>query len=523
MKKKLSMIATCLCLIIAVTGCSGSTSNKEQSMSMNENVHSDSSTEVKELIVGDRQIALSIDPTGSTDANYLVKIGSGETLFKVDKNGVIQPLLAESIEQIDDTHWNMKVREGITFWSGKVVDADAVIASLERSRELDTKAKSYLNGLSFTKKSDYEIGVETEIQNEMVSLNLSNFQLIIHNAEYDYTSAKDSDFTGMYKIDEYIPSQKMLLSLNENYWGKKPVIQKIVYEQITDDQSRALAALSGRYHIMLNIPAASIKQFEGKDNVSIMSEPTDSTQTIYLNLKQPYLQDARVRQALSWALDRDELILLGAEGHSSPVTTWIGSNPQFTDAKNIYFDSYNLEKAKTLLDEAGWQVEGDGLRYKNGQVLRLRLMTWGTEKPLGEAIQAQWSKLGIKAEVSHMDYNMIMSARETGDWDASIEAWSTFGNPAAMLNAQYSPDGSGNYGGFNDQKTNGLLEDLKQARNDQERYTLAMELSKHVAEQSPAIYLFPRPGITAISSSLEGFTPHFRQIENVVTADLRLE
>jgi peptide/nickel transport system substrate-binding protein len=454
-----------------------------------------------------------------------VKIGAAEMLFKVDRNGVIQPLLAESVEQIAPKHWRVKIRRGVTFWSGKTVDADAVIASLERSRKLDAKAQSYLNGMKFSKTGDYELEVETQVENMMVSLNLSNFQLLIHNtdAKYDYTSPKTADYTGMYKIDEYTPNQKMLLSLNKDYWGAKPVIEKIVYEQIIDDQTRALAALSGRYHIMLNIPAASVKQFEGKDSLSIISSLTDSTQTIYLNQRQPQLQDARVRQALSWALDRRELILFGAEGLSTPVTTWIGSNPQFADTKNIFFDSRDLEKASALLNDAGWEVKSDGLRYKDGQVLRVRLMTWGTEKALGEAIQAQWSKLGIKTEISHVDYSMIMAARETNDWDASIEAWSTFGNTVAMLNAQYSPQGSGNYGGFDDPKTNELLDRLREAKSDDVRHALVLELCVRIAEQSPAIYLFPRPGITAVKSSLQGFLPHFRQIENVVTADLRLE
>ncbi|MDR2360246.1 MAG: ABC transporter substrate-binding protein [Oscillospiraceae bacterium] len=481
------------------------------------------SGEAQELVVGGRQVALSLDPTGSRDSNYLVKIGAGEMLFKVDKDGVIQPLLAESIEQLDSTHWSLKLRQGVTFWSGRAMDSEAVIASLERSRELDAKAQSFLNGMSFEKTGDYEITIETELDNMTVPLNLSTFQLIIHNAEYGYTSPEDTDFTGMYKIDEYVPGQKMRLSVNKDYWGKKPVIEQIVYEQISDDQSRTLGALSGRYHVMLNIPAASVKQFEGNDEVAIVSETTDSVQTIYLNLKQPQLQDAHVRQALSWALDRDELVLFGAEGYSSPVTTWIGGNPQFSDAKNLFFDSYNLGKAGALLDEAGWETGSDGLRYKDGQVLRVRLLTWGTEKMLGEAIQSQWTKLGVKAEVSHIDYTQIEAARETGDWDASIEAWSTFGNPSAMLDAQYAPGASGNYGGFDDQKTNELLERLRVAENDHVRHTLVLELAGRVAEQSPAIYLFPRPGITAISASLEGFVPHFRQIENVVTADLRIK
>lgn len=495
-------------LIVLISGCgsneAGTAANAQQ------------------LIVGDRSVALSLDPTGSTDSNYLVKIGAGEMLFKVDANGVVQPWLATGVEQIDATHWKIKLRDGVKFWSGKDVDADAVVASLERSRKLDTKAQSYLNGMNISKVDAYTVGIATAIADMTVPLNLSNFQLIIHNAEKNYKSADATDFTGMYRIQEYIPNQKMVLTINENYWGPKPVIPRVVYEQITDDQARTLAALSGRYHIMLNIPTASIKQFEDNKTVSLVSQPTDSAQTIYLNLRQPQLQDRRVRQALSWGLDRHKLILFGAEGHSSPITTWIGASPQYADARNLYYDKYDLAKAGALLDEAGWLAASDGFRYKEGQPLTVRLMTWGTEKLLGEAIQAQWTALGIKAEVAHGAYNQIMTARDTGDWDASIEAWSTFGNAAALLNAQYAPGASGNYGGFNDEKTIALLEQLSKTSNKEEHHALVLQLSEHVAEQSPAIYLFPRPGVTAISRSLQGFAPHFRQIENVVTADLRI-
>jgi peptide/nickel transport system substrate-binding protein len=489
-----------------------------------ENVPTEESAgEEQELIIGDRSIALSLDPTVSNDSNYLVKIGAGEMLFKADKNGAIQPLLAESAEQSDATHWSVKLRQGISFWSGKVVNADAVIASLERSREMNARANSFLSGITLAKADDYEILIETEAENMLVPLNLSSFQLIIHNADMDYADTETTDLTGMYKIDEYIPSQSMRLSINDTYWGVKPVIGTVIYEQISDDQARTVAALSGRYHIMLNIPTASIQQFDGSDDAVIVSQTTDSTQTIYLNLQRPQLSDARVRQALSWALDREELIIFGAEGHSSPVTTWMGSNPQFSDAKSIFFDGYNLDKAGTLLDEAGWELGSDGVRRKEGEALTVHLMTWGTEKTLGEAIQAQWKKLGIDAQVSHGEYDQIMTARDTGDWDASIEAWSTFGNPAAMLNAQYFPGGGGNYGGFDDALTNNLLDRLALAENDDARHELVLELSERVAELSPAIYLFPRPGVTAISSSLIGFEPHFRQIENVVTADLRIQ
>jgi peptide/nickel transport system substrate-binding protein len=151
------------------------------------------------------------------------------------------------------------------------------------------------------------------------------------------------------------------------------------------------------------------------------------------------------------------------------------------------------------------------------------LRTFRNDKALGETIQIQWSRLGVNTKVQHGDYSLIQTARETGDWDASIEAWGTFGNVAAQLKGQYAPEGSGNYGKFNDALTNELLNRIANAAEEDARYDLAVQLALHIAEESPAIYLCPRPELTAVNNSLSGFVPHFRQFENVVNANLRID
>jgi peptide/nickel transport system substrate-binding protein len=326
----------------------------------------------------------------------------------------------------------------------------------------------------------------------------------------------------MYKIIEFIPKQKMVLEINESYWGSKPSIPKVINEEIADTESRVMAALSGRYHVAMNIPATGVSQFAGSDAADIFAQPPASSETIYLNLSKPQLQDVRVRQALSWALDRDELVILGAEGQSTSITTWIASNPAFPDAKSIYYSKYDPQKAAELLDEAGWILGSGDIRYKNGEPLSVRLMTWGVDQALGEAIQSQWTRIGVKAEVSFGDYTLIETARSSGDWDAFIEAWTTFGDLGAMLKGQYSPTGGGNYGGYDDELTNLLLEQLANASNEEERHDLTLRISDRVAEQSPAIYVYPRPELTAVSRTLNGFVPHFRQFENVVNANLTI-
>lgn len=478
----------------------------------------------KELVVAGNEIAVGVDPTIYPGADYLLNMGAGEVLFKVDAAGQMQPLLAKDAVKIDAHTWEIELRPEACFWSGAPVTAEAVINSLERSRKLDMKAYPHVEGISFAAVSDYTIRAVTEQPNVDITKSLSNPQLLIHNTDtqYTYTSIDTADYTGMYKTVEFVPHQKMVFEINENYWGQKPTIRRVVQEEIGDGDARALAALSGRYHVVLNIPFTAVEQFKSSDVAYISAVPTANTQTIYLNVSKPHLQDKRVRQALSWGLDRDELIQLGQEGLGVPVTTWLGSNPAYSELRTAYFESYDPDRAAKLLEEAGWILGTDGYRYKDKEQLAMFLRTFRNDKALGEAIQIQWTRLGINTNVQYGDYSLIQTARETGEWDASIEAWGTFGNIAAQLRGQYAPEGSANYGGFDDNRTKQLLEAVANAAEEDERYVLAVELTMHIAEESPAIYISPRPDLTAVSNSLEGFVPHFRQFENVVNANLRI-
>lgn len=508
-----------LIVIITLTGCK---TTEKQAEDGNKQVNGAPEQTIQALIVASQEIAASLDPVKPITSSYLRVIGAGEALFKVNANGEVEPELAESAKSLDSTTWEITLRPDVRFWSGKKMDADAVIASLERSRALDLQALPFLKDLTLEKKDDVTIRVKTVREHLPVPLNLSYYQTLIHNAEAKHDAPGTMDLTGMYKVVEFVPKQKMVLELNETYWRAKPAIQRIVFEEIGDEQTRVLSGLSGRSHVVLNIPVTSLAQFKGNDAVSLAAAPAANTQTVYLNLKQPQLADVKVRQALAWAVNREDLVTLAAEGQSFPVSTWLSSNPAYAEARTAVYDKYDRDKAAELLDEAGWQTGEDGIRYKDGKPLTLRLMTWGGDKALGEALQNQWTQIGVKAEVSHGDYSLIETARKSGDWDASIEAWSTFGEEFALLSGQYGPTGSANYGGYDDAPTNELLAQLEKATDAAARRELALRINERVAQQAPVISLFPRPQITAVSNSLKGFEAHFRQFENVVNGNLSL-
>ncbi|MFA9455158.1 ABC transporter substrate-binding protein [Halalkalibacter sp. AB-rgal2] len=477
----------------------------------------------EELVIVGQEIAVSLNTMEPLTASYLRSIGAAEALFEVNADGEVEPSLAKSVTQIDDTTWEIELRPDAQFWSGKVIDAHAVIASLERSKEEDLQALPFLEELTFHEVDETTIRVETLRERVPVPLNLSYYQTAIQNVEAEQDSIDTMDLTGMYKVVEFIPKQKMVLEINENYWGEQPTIKTVIHREISDEQTRLMSVLEGSSHIGLNIPVTSLDQLEQNENVGISATPAANTQTIYLNLDQPQLQDVKVRQALSWALNREELVILAAEGHSTPVTTWLGSNPVFEEAKNAVYDKFDADQAARLLDEAGWELESDGLRYKDEQPLTLNLRTWGGDKALGEALQNQWTQVGIQVEVQHGDYSLIQTARESGEWDATIEAWSTFGSPLSLLEGQFSPEGSANYGGYDDPETNDLLTQLSEASDDEESHELALKVNERVAEQAAVISLFPRPQITAVHHSVHGFEDHFRQFEHIVHAGLSLK
>lgn len=510
--------------LLAASGCSSAPSTEGTGASPAEtpsNVAAE--TEPQELIIATQEIAASLDPVQPLTSSYLRAVGAAEALFRVNAEGKVEPSLAESVEAIDPSTWRITLRGGVKFWSGKDVDADAVIASLERSKAEDAQAQPFLQDLAFAKADELTIEVKTGTPHTDVPLNLSYYQTVIHNAEASHDTVETMDLTGMYKVTEFSPKQRMMLEANEAYWGPKPSIRRVLYEEITDGQTRALSVVSGRSHIGINLPVTSLEQFDGNSAARLSAAPVANTQTIYLNLRQPQLADPKVRQALSWALDREQLVVLGAEGQSVPVSTWLGSNPAFPEARTAVYDKADPAKAEQLLDEAGWLKGGDGIRYKDGDPLKLRLLTWGGDKALGEALQHQWTNVGVLAEVQHGDYSLIQAAQETGEWEASIEAWSTFGDMYSLLAGQFSPGGGANYGGYDDEETNALLDRLKAATDAEARHDLALQVNRRVAEQAPIIALYPRPHITAVSSRLTGFEEHFRQFENIVNANLGFE
>ncbi|MDO5725333.1 MAG: ABC transporter substrate-binding protein [Tissierellia bacterium] len=529
-KKNLFRLSLLLILVIALlAGCGKANETAKQdakptenSTEISDNKDEKKTEEVKEseietkdeIIYVAREINDTLDPAKKYTEGYLMRVCAAEPLFKAAASGEILPLLAKEAIEIDANTWEIKLREEAKFWSGKKVTAEAVRDSLERSRELSASAVKHLEGLSFEPKSDYELIVKTE--GDYIDVPLSLSLITIVNADMNFETVDQVDMTGCYKIVDYVPKTKLVLEAFEDYYGDVPKIKHLLFEEINDEETRVMAALSGRADVTTAIPVSAIPQIEANDDLEIYTNNPAGCLSVYLNLKKEELQDVRVRQALSWGLNRQEASELAFDGYGTPTSTWLGSNPLFPEAKDAVYDKYDKEKAEKLLADAGWEKGADGILEKNGEPFTFKLYTWGGSKLLGEVVQNQWRQLGIDVKVEHVDYSIIKEARETGDWDGLIEAWTTFGNVHANFATHVSKGGGVNYSDYDNPKVNAVMDELQNERDPEVRRQLILKVNELVAEDAPFIAIMPSPDMITVNKRLEGYIPHFLPAYNVI-------
>ncbi len=323
----------------------------------------------------------------------------------------------------------------------------------------------------------------------------------------------------MYKIVEYNPKQNLKLVRNENYWGEKPKIEKILFEEILDDEARLMVAMSGRADIV-SLSATGAAEVEKSKDMKLLASNPSGTLSVFLNHQHAPLDDVKVRQALNWGTDRQELVDLSTSGYGMAVSTWLGSNPEYAETKDMVYPHYDLDKANQLLDEAGWTMGEDHIRHKDGKDFNFILYTWGNEKVLGEALQNQWAKMGIHVDLRYVDYSVVEQARQTGDWDGLIETWTHFGHMYSIVNNHFGPEGSLNYGKYRNPKLDELLGKLEKATNKDDIHKIVVDINTLVAEEGVLVPLMPRPTLIAIKKNLKGFELHFIQHEHYINNHL---
>ena len=498
--KKLLSVAMAACLSVAVfAGCGGKEASKDT------------------LRVGVTNFADSLEPTENAFGWVVMRYGMGETLTKFDEKMNIQPWLAEKWTISDDKlTWTFKIRDGVKFSNGKDLTAEAVKASIERAFAKNKRAETF-----FKYKEIKADGQNLIITTEKPEPNMPGFLADPLFLIVDTTAEGERDFakqgpicTGPY-VCESFTKEKAVMKKNPHYWDGEVPYETVEIPSIDDPNTRAMALQSGEVDMAVNIGAGDIGLFS--DTSKFHVDRIASLRVVLARINQKgVLGDPKVRAAFISMCDRksyNEIILKGTfiEGKAPIPPSMDYGFDQLTDPNH-----YDVERAKKLLDEAGWKdTDGDGIRDKDGKPLSVDFVIYNSRAELpiyAEAVQADAKKVGIDVKIKSVDYNLIDKMGINGEYDLLISNITTAntGDPEIFLNWYWRTNKDGdnpqNGSGYSNPALDAKFAELSTEFDKAKRRQLMIDIQQIIMNDGAGLFLgYPETNIIS-STKITGAT-----------------
>lgn len=364
-----------------------------------------------------------------------------DTLVALDWDGRTPiPYLAKSwTVSPDGKTYTFKLRDDVTFCSGKKFTAEDVIYSFKRLKSPEIKGPFAWRAGDIKElraPDPYTVEYELEEPFSELLLQLTMFTNVIHNKESVESLGKDygikgADGTGPWCFESWQPRTQIVLKRHDAYkWGptmyknKGPVkFEKLVIKIVPEDSSRVAAMMAGQFDITHQFPAQFIAQAKAAPMLQVQ-EAKPNFQLLYFGFKttRPMVADKRVREAMSIAINRAELAKAILLGNADPAFTDVDPDALDFDPKTKEIVKEDLERAKKLLDEAGWKLGADGVREKDGVKLQPKVYYTqaGNTPRIAEAIQGYLRRIGVQWQLQPWDSTIAAAKMAEQDY----EIWS---------------------------------------------------------------------------------------------------
>ena len=463
------------------------------------------------LKFGVTNFADSLEPTDNFFSWVVMRYGLGECLVKFDDKMNAVPWLAESWQISDDKlTWTFKINDKAVFSNGDKLTAEIAKESLERTFAKSTRAQSFFTYAEI-KADGQNLIIKTDKPVPTLPGMLADpLFLIINTKVTDRDYAKEGPIcTGPYMVKTYDKSKAVMVA-NPNYWNGSVPFKTVEIPTIDDPNTRGMALQSGEIDMAINIAAGDLELFKNsKYTISEIASLRTVLAQMNMNEGKP-LADPKVRAALISCLDRETYnkVLL--------KDTFIPGKAPVPPSLDYGFDqltdpnTYNVERAKKLLAEAGWKdTNGDGYVDKNGKNLELDFVYYSgrAELPLyAEATQADAKNIGIKVNMKNVDYNVLDPMRRNGEFDLIISNILTAnsGDPEVYLNWYWKTNVNGsqpqNATGYSNPQFDALSDQLAVEFDPAKRRDLMIKMQQILLDDGVALF-FGYPKTNMVSKS----------------------
>ena len=503
MKKKILTLLAAVCLLSAVlSGCgggsqAGTTENTDQSTNM-----AADGAEAR-AAAGELNVGIAQDLDSSLDPHKTVKAGTREVMFNVfegllkpDASGNLNPAVAESYTVSDDhLLYTFKLRSGVKFHNGQDVTPEDVIWSYQRCAEPDSA--DIIQVAAFAGVEMYAEGDDTvcfqlqEPNNEFASY------LTTAVLPKDYTEQDTQPVgTGPFKFVSRTAQESVVLERFDDYWGEKPELTKVTYKIIENADSILLSLQSGAVDVFAHLTTTQIAQLG--DGFHVEEGTMNLVQALYLNNAEKPFDDVRVRQALSYAVDRQQILDLAFDGYGTLLgsSMYPAFSKYFDDSLTDYY-TYNTEKAKELLTEAG---------YPNGFDMTITVPSnYQPHMDTAQVIVEQLKAVGINATIQPVTWeSWVQDTYSNRQFQSTVVGVDASSMTASAMLSRFVSTASNNFINYSNADYDALYAQAQACYDDEEQTTMYKDLEKNLTENAANVYIQDMADFVAVRDGLEG-------------------
>jgi len=380
MKKK--FIYLCLIVTIVLLGCFGKEKETEEVVKTNEE---------KIITIAEKAEIKTLDPQNTVDSASLSVIQMiNQRLFKIDNNGNIIPEIAEEATKVNEKTTLIKIKKDLFFSNGEPVTVDDVLFSLNRAKESPRMTQDFYMIESFEKVDDSTIKVNTFYEAGNLLHKLASMGASIMSKKALEENETNIVGSGMFKLKEWVAGDRLVLERNTYFKDTNSNIKEIVIKFIPEANSRMIMLETGEVDIAESLLPLDFQKISKEDEKFVSVEmQSSSNMFIGFDLRDKHLADKRVRQAIAYAINNQDIVDSIYNGSATVATSPI---PKITTGHNENSNPYtqNIEKAKELLAEAG---------YADGFNIVLNVNEDNQRVDTAVVIQDNLKAIGINVEI----------------------------------------------------------------------------------------------------------------------------
>lgn len=437
----------------------------------------------------------NLDPTGGAaeaiDSVVYANIFQGLTRFTSD--GSVIANLADSWEiSADGLVYTFKLHPGVMFHDGSAMDAEDVKFSLDRARaETSTNAQKAL----FAQIADVAVVDAATVKvtlsepNGSFLFNMAWGDAVIVAPESADTNATAPVGTGPYKFVDWVQGDRINLARNEAYWGPAPALETATFRFISDPTAALAAVMAEDIDVFAGFPAPeNLAQIAADSRFQVITGSTEGETILAMNNKLPPFDNVKVREAVSHAIDRQAIIDGAMFGYGTPIGTHFAPhNPAYVDL--TAGSGYDPELSKKLLAEAG---------FADGFTTTLKLPPPSYARRGGEIIAAQLAEVGIKAEISNLEWaQWLEQAFKAKDFGLTIVSHTEPMDIGIYGNPEY-------YFQYDNQAFRDVMAKLTGTTDEAARTALLQEAQTMIAKDYVNGYLFQLAALTVAKAGVQG-------------------